>query len=63
MFQQAGFKVLPVTADHAIAVDKLPPLHRDPFDRLILAQALAERMRLVTHDRALAAYSDTVIAF
>ena len=53
---QAGFVELPVTLRHALAVKDLPPLHRDPFDRLLVAQALLERLVLVTHDRQLAAY-------
>jgi len=40
---------------------RLPPLHRDPFDRLLVAQALTELMRLVTRDRLVAQYRDTVI--
>ena len=45
-----------------MAVEDLPPLHKDPFDRIIVAQALVEPMRLVTHDPQLAAYSDTIIS-
>jgi PIN domain nuclease of toxin-antitoxin system len=61
LFERAQFRILPVTAAHAIAVEELPPVHGDPFDRLIVAQALSEPMRLVTADRLLARYSDTVI--
>lgn len=61
-FESAGFEFLPVTALHARLVETLPLLHADPFDRLIFAQALAEPLRLLTHDKALQAYSDTVIA-
>lgn len=62
IFQRAGFRVLGITADHVIAVESLPLLHADPFDRLIVAQALTEPMRLLTRDRAVAAYSDTIVA-
>jgi PIN domain nuclease of toxin-antitoxin system len=62
-FQAAGYALLPVTAQHAAAVDGLPRLHGDPFDRLLLAQALNEPMRLVTHDAVIADYSETVILF
>ncbi|MGH7022466.1 MAG: type II toxin-antitoxin system VapC family toxin [Caulobacteraceae bacterium] len=62
-FVAVDFAILNVTPEHAIAVETLPPLHGDPFDRLIVAQALTEPMRLVTHDAALSAYSDTVILF
>lgn len=58
--EPAGFKHLPVTGVHAAGVDRLPPLHKDPFDRLLVAQALAEPMRLVTNDAALVGYGDCV---
>jgi PIN domain nuclease of toxin-antitoxin system len=58
---RSGAEILPVTPQHAFAVERLPPLHRDPFDRLLVAQALSEPLRLVTHDMEVAAYSDTVI--
>ncbi|RLP25163.1 type II toxin-antitoxin system VapC family toxin [Mesorhizobium sp. YM1C-6-2] len=61
-FENAGFGLLPVTVEHAAMVDNLPRLHADPFDRLLIAQALSEPMRLVSHDRQVAAYSDTVIS-
>ena len=44
-----------------VAVEALPAHHQDPFDRLLVAQALVEPMRLVTHDRFVALYSDTII--
>lgn len=56
-FEAAGYELLAVSADHAAAVDELPPLHGDPFDRLLVAQALHEPLRLITHDRKVAAYS------
>ena len=60
-FQRAGFKLLSVTPEHAVAVADLPALHKDPFDRLIIAQALVEPLRLVTHDKIVADYSDTIL--
>src|SRR3546814_8944260 len=62
-FRGAGYLMLDVTAAHAAAVEDLPRLHADPFDRLIVTQALTEPLRLVTRDRRLAAYSDTVICW
>lgn len=62
-FREAGFELLKVNPEHAVAVESLPPLHADPFDRLIVAQALSEPMRLVSRDRHVAAYSDTVITW
>jgi len=60
-FTRAGYTLLPVTADHAALVEELPPHHADPFDRILVAQALDEPLRLVTHDPKVARYSDTVI--
>lgn len=60
-FREARFEFLPVTPEHAAAVERLPMHHCDPFDHLLLAQALTEPMRLVTHDAWLASYDDTVI--
>ena len=58
-----GYRELPVTSEHTIAVDALPPLHRDPFDRLLLAQARVEGFELVTADHALAVYGHGVRSF
>lgn len=52
----AGWQELPVLAEHVFAVADLPLRHRDPFDRLLLAQAKAEAMLLVTADQQLAGY-------
>jgi len=57
----SGFQELPVTAQHAIGVEHLPLYHNDPFDRLLVAQALAEPMRLLTADGVLEQYTDLVI--
>lgn len=59
--EEAGVDLLPLKPDHAFAVDHLPLHHRDPFDRLLVAQALHEPMRLLTSDAMLARYSDMVI--
>lgn len=61
LFARAGYRGLPVTLDHAAAVEGLPAHHQDPFDRIIVAQALVEPMRLVTRDAIVARYSDTII--
>ena len=60
-FREAGYKLLVITAEHAAAVGELPRIHGDPFDRLIIAQALSEPMRLLTHDKLVAGYSDSII--
>jgi PIN domain nuclease of toxin-antitoxin system len=48
--QQNGLIVLPVTAAHVYAVDRLPPIHKDPFDRLLVAVALTEGATIVSAD-------------
>ena len=55
-----GFTELPVHSDAAILVAKLPPYHRDPFDRLLIAQAMSEPMHLYTADPLLPPYSELV---
>lgn len=60
-FEQSGFQMLAVSAEHAATVGELPTHHADPFDRMLAAQALAEPLRLLTHDATLARYSDTII--
>ncbi len=47
---------LPVTGAHVGALENLPPIHKDPFDRLLVAQAIVERLTLVTSDRVVAKY-------
>ncbi len=56
----AGYVQLPLTWAHAATVRALPFIHRDPFDRMLVAQAIAEPLRLVTTDRLLARYSELV---
>lgn len=60
-FSQAGYEWLPVLPGHAAAIGNLPAHHADPFDRLLIAQALTEPLRLLTHDAVLARYSAAVI--
>lgn len=60
-FRESGYRFLPVEAEHAMAVEGLPAHHQDPFDRILVAQALVEPMRLMTHDPMVARYSDTII--
>jgi PIN domain nuclease of toxin-antitoxin system len=55
-----GFVELPVTGAHAERLATLPPVHRDPFDRMLVAQSLAEPLILLTNDRALEGYGDVV---
>jgi PIN domain nuclease of toxin-antitoxin system len=55
-----GLTELPVTAAHALGVTRLPPIHRDPFDRLLVAQGVIEPMLLLTNDAALGRYGAAV---
>ena len=55
------FAALPITFEHALAVDKLPDHHEDPFDRMLVAQAIVEGMTLVTRDRNIRKYRVAVI--
>ena len=52
---------LPVTAEHAFTVETLPLLHKDPFDRLLLAQARTEGMLLLTVDASVSQYQESVL--
>ena len=55
-----GYSELPIGSEHAVAIDSLPPLHRDPFDRLLVAQATVEGITLLTSDAQVAAYPGPV---
>jgi PIN domain nuclease of toxin-antitoxin system len=55
-----GYVELPITSEHAVGVDSLPPLHKDPFDRLLLAQAISESVTLLTGEARLAQYPGPV---
>ena len=56
-----GFRLLPVTIEHIYALDSFPLHHRDPFDRLLIAQAYREGLTLVTHDPKLSPYSISLL--
>lgn len=58
---EEGFEPLPVTFDHAEAAGRLPRHHRDPFDRMLIAQARLERLTIVTRDPAFDAYDVSVL--
>jgi PIN domain nuclease of toxin-antitoxin system len=62
-FEQAGFTLIDVTAQHAVDMQSIAVGHADPYDRLILAQALSQSLRLVTRDALLSRYSDTIITW
>ena len=60
-FEQAGYLMLAISAEHAAAVESLPALHADPFDRMLIAQARIEPLRLLTHDAQVADYGEPII--
>lgn len=60
-FAENNFQHLPIHANHLLALGKLPPHHQDPFDRMLIAQAMHEPMHLLTHDKQLSHYSELVI--
>jgi PIN domain nuclease of toxin-antitoxin system len=51
-----GYRELALSGDHALGIEALPPLHKDPFDRMLIAQARSEAMTLLTSDKAVAKY-------
>lgn len=51
-----GYQELPITSRHALALDQLPSIHRDPFDRILIAQAVVEGVTLLTVDAVVASY-------
>lgn len=55
-----GYAELPMTSEHGFATGSLPPLHRDPFDRAMIGQAMVEGIVFLTADAGLAAYGDVV---
>jgi len=59
--ETSGFTELPVRAGHAAGVARLPLHHTDPFDRLLLAQAIVEPLRFLTADAVLVQYSELVV--
>jgi PIN domain nuclease of toxin-antitoxin system len=60
-FREAGYALIEIFPADAAAVETLPTLHADPFDRLLIAQALTVPFRLMTHDPRVAAYSQSII--
>lgn len=57
---EVGYRELAVAGSHAVAVDALAPIHRDPFDRMLIAQALVEEITLVTADPIIARYQGPI---
>jgi PIN domain nuclease of toxin-antitoxin system len=55
-----GYGELPITSEHAVALDSLPPIHKDPFDRILVAQSMVEGITLLTADPLIARYPGPV---
>lgn len=55
-----GYSELPIGAEHAVAINSLPPIHKDPFDRMLVAQAMVEGITLLTSDAVVAQYPGAV---
>ena len=60
-FNDAGYRLLDIRPEHALAVERLPPIHNDPFDRILVAQALVEPLTLITRDASVASYSAAIL--
>lgn len=58
--EKEGFLPLPITIKHASAIASLPDYHRDPFDRILIAQSITEPLLFLTADKALASYSSLI---
>jgi PIN domain nuclease of toxin-antitoxin system len=58
--RQAGYELLPIRETHMLSLENLPALHSDPFDRILVAQASAESLILLTHDSVIAKYGSAV---
>jgi PIN domain nuclease of toxin-antitoxin system len=55
-----GYHELPIMSEHVVAIDTLPSIHKDPFDRLLIAQARVEGITLLTNDTAIAQYQGSI---
>jgi PIN domain nuclease of toxin-antitoxin system len=55
-----GYSELPITSEHAVSIDSLPSIHKDPFDRILVAQSIVEGITLLTADPVVAQYSGPI---
>lgn len=60
-FKIASFPIIPITFEHTIMLEKLPLLHKDPFDRMLIAQALVEECVLLSTDEKIKQYSEQIV--
>lgn len=61
LFAASGYTLVPITPEQTVLVGALPPIHADPFDRLLVAQGMTDGFRLVTHDAVLASYDASIL--
>jgi PIN domain nuclease of toxin-antitoxin system len=57
-----GYSELPIVSEHVVAINDLPPIHKDPFDRMLVIQAMVEGITLLTSDEQVAKYSGSIRA-
>lgn len=62
-FKMAGFPIIPITFEHTLMLEKLPLLHSDPFDRILISQALVEECVLLSTDEKIKQYSEQIVEF
>ncbi len=62
LVERSGFESLPISFEHAVGAGRLPPHHRDPFDRMLVAQARLESLTLATSDPAIRRYDVATLA-
>jgi len=55
-----GYSELPIVSEHVVAIESLPPIHKDPFDRVLVAQATVEGITLLTNDPVVAQYPGSI---
>ena len=60
-FREAGYLILDIKPGHVVQVERHPPIHKDPFDRLLVAQAIVEPLILMTHDAVVARYGAAIM--
>lgn len=60
--KDSRFEILPITLDHTYSIESLPLIHRDPFDRMLIAQALVEKATLITGDSKIKKYKVPILS-
>ena len=61
LFLASGYDLIPITPEQTVLVEQLPPIHADPFDRLLVVQGVSGALRLVTHDAVVASYTPHIL--